>query len=531
MSSVNFSDVSSNTLGERMSTTKQSFHIPERYLRQIWKHRHFNTANLHTTDNRSIEIISVGTLNEDGGPDFRNAKIKIGDTTYTGDIELHQSLDEWEEHAHQLDAKYNSVILHVVFQGNPKSVSLTKSKRAIPVLILEPYLSDAHRLSWQQMMLNERAERLSTIKCYGANKNVEASVIKKWIEKLAVERMELKVRRFEERLKELIDTQRPVLKEPPARYDDIPFGLNPEDLPPPDPKYTQKDFSKKTLWEQLLYEGVMEALGYSKNQQPFLKLAKNLTLQYFKDATSASDDEAFLLYEAMLFGAAGLLPPTSEMKDAESKVRVHQLRQLWKDCSKNYRGELINEGEWQFFRLRPENFPTVRLAGAARLIHRFTTTNFFKTIIQATKHKERLPAAAEQANDSAQTILNMFIVDADDFWSTHYRFGERAGTTLRALVGKSRATDIVINVVVPLCLLYARIFREKDVRWGTIDLLAHLSPLSSNTITRTMEEQLVKKKFKLDSAMLHQGVLQLYKFYCVEERCNECAVGKAVFET
>jgi hypothetical protein len=511
--------------------TAQSFHIPERYLRQIWKYRHFNTANLRTTDNRSIEIISVGTQNEDGGPDFRNAKINIGGVTYSGDIELHQSLEEWKEHSHHLNSKYNSVILHVVFQGSPTGQSLTKTQRAIPVLILEPYLTDAHRLSWQQMILNERAERLSTIKCYGANKNVEGTIIRKWIEKLAVERMELKVRRFEERLKELVDTQRPELKEPPARYDEIPFGLNPEDLPPPDPRYTQKDFSKKTLWEQLIYEGVMEALGYTKNQQPFLKLAKHLPLQYFKDISQTSDDETLLHYEAILFAAAGLLPSASAMNDAESKVRVHQLRQLGKEFSKNYRGELMTEAEWQFFRLRPENFPTVRLAGAARLVRRFATTNFFKTIIQTINRQEHLSDVAERTKNTVEDFQRMFIVDADDFWSTHYRFGERAGTTLTTLVGKSRANDIVINVVVPICLLYARIFREKDVRRGTIDLLAHLSPLSSNTITRTMEEQLVKKKFKLDSAMLHQGVLQLYKFYCVEERCGDCAVGKVVFDT
>lgn len=501
-----------------------SLHIPERYLRQIWKYQHFNTKNLFTADHRSIEILSVGTQNDDGGPDFRNAKIKIGGTTYIGDVELHQSLEEWEKHAHHLDAKYNSVILHVVFQGSPASKSLTKSKRPIPILILEPYLSDKHRLSWRQMMLNERAERLSTIKCYGANKDIEASVIKKWIEKLAVERMELKVRRFEERLKEMVDTQRPALKEPSARYDDAPFGLNPEDLPPPDPKYTQKDFSKKALWEQLLYEGVMEALGYSKNQLPFLKLAKNLPLHYFKDTVPSSHDEAVLHYEALFFGAAGLLPPSSAMNDAESKVRVHQLKQLWKEFSAQYRGVQMNEGEWQFFRLRPDNFPTVRLAGAARLVQRFVSTNVFKAIIQTTKNQEL------RATNAVNSLQSLFIVDADDFWSTHYRFGERSGKHLTTLVGKSRANDIVINVVVPICLLYARIFRDKEVRRGTIDLLSQLPPLNSNTITRTMEKQLVRKKFNLDSAMLHQGVLQLYKFYCIEERCNECEIGKIALD-
>src|SRR5205823_6131244 len=102
------------------------------------------------------------------------------------------------------------------------------------------------------------------------------SVIEQWITRLAVERIEVKVRKFEERLKELIDAQHPVIKDPPSRYGEIPFGLNPEELPAPSASFAQRDLARQELWEQMLYEGVMEALGYSKNEIPFLRLAKNL---------------------------------------------------------------------------------------------------------------------------------------------------------------------------------------------------------------------------------------------------------------
>ncbi|MBI3364087.1 MAG: DUF2851 family protein [Ignavibacteriae bacterium] len=501
-------------------------HVPERFLRQLWKHKQFETTDLSTTDGKQIEILSPGILNTDGGPDFSDALIRIGGILYRGTVELHQHFDEWTTHSHHLDPKYNAVILHVVLHGHTAvTANMTESNRLVPVLVLDRYLTQSYRETWDAMILSERAERLSTIKCYSGNDGIESSTIHAWLEKLAVERVELKVRRFEERLKELSEEKWLHLHEPPPRYQEIPFGLNPEDLPSPLPSFSPHDFNDAHLWEQLLYEGIMEALGYTKNQQPFLTLARNVRLQFLvQHSIDASSTDAQEKKEAILFAAAGLLPSLLPTMEKESKRYLTMLKRHWKEIRTSYHGSIVNEAEWQFFRLRPENFPTVRIAGAARLISRLFEKNFFKLIIQLIKHDAR--SVGEQYN----ALRELLVVPSNGFWSNHYRFGEPARLHLKTLIGKSRADEIILNAVIPVCMLYARIFKDKAVREGALKLYKCSPVLSENTITRTIVAQLLKGKLALDSAMLQQGALQLYKFYCVEERCTECAVGRKVFE-
>lgn len=504
--------------------------IPERFLRQLWKHQHLKRFSLSTIDGKPITVLSAGTPNTDAGPDFIDATIKIGNILYRGDVEIHQTLNEWKQHAHHTDAKYNRVILHVVLQAEQEHLpSFTKSSRAIPLLILAPYLTGPLRDVWQKMIFDERSERLALnssgqahIKCFSMNDDVSPSLIRSWLEKLAVERIELKVQRCEERLKELAEEQRRHIKEPVMRYGTIRFGVNPEELPLPTRTFSRHDFANVHLWEQLVYEGLMEALGYAKNREPFLRLARNVQLgsiRIMMENFSPNDQKNFV--EAFLFGASGLLDV--DLQDPESKRYVHELKSTWKKIHRNYRGEVLHQAEWQFFRLRPENFPTVRLAGAARLIPTMLGKGFFKSIIQTAKRRD------VDAKEKFNSLESMFIIPADEFWSTHYRFGEKAKISLDKLIGKNRADDIVINAVLPICLLYARIFKDREARYGALKIFRQCPPLSENTVTRTMERELLKGKFKLNSAMLHQGAIHLYKFYCVEERCMECAVGRMVF--
>ncbi len=509
-----------------MPRRNTSRHIPERFLRQLWKHQYFSTNELSTSDGRIVTILSAGTLNNDGGPDFVNALIRIGSITYRGAVELHQNYDEWNEHCHDQDPKYNGVILHVVLYETPvHSSQSTKSKRAIPVLILEKYLNTSYRSLWEHMIFNERAERLSSIQCYEHNDSVDGVHIKQWLAKLAVQRIELKVRRFEERLKELIDTNRLSVQEPPSRYEEIPFGIHPEELPSPQPHYSKIDFSKLELWQQLLYEGIMEALGYSKNQQPFLKLAQNANLDFLKRRLSSiSAEDSHLHTEAVLFGVAGLFPLTRVLTDNESKVRVRTLKKIWKQHRPFYSKEYLHEAEWQFFRLRPENFPTVRIAGASALIHKTLANDFLASVIGIIKR------ADEKKNVRLKELQKLFFVTADGFWSLHYRFGERSAHVIHALVGEQRCRDIIFNVVFPIGLLYARLFKDKELRAEILAMYEEPMTLNSNSAIRVIEQQLIKNKFKVNSVMLQQGAIQVYKFFCVEKHCSACAVGTSVFQ-
>ncbi len=505
-----------------MGRKTQSYHIPERFLRQLWKHQQFSAYNLQTTDGRSLGIISPGRLNQDGGPDFTDARIRINGIIYRGEVEIHQRNDEWFEHHHHEDAKYNSVVLHVVLHKNFSSIlPTTLSKRTIPVLALDQYLTSEYRDMWERMILDERAERLAVIKCFDQNDDVEPADIKKWLERLAVERIELKVRRFEERLKELIDEKRLQIKEPPLPYGDIPWGINPEDLPLTVQKYSQADFRKIDFWEQLLYEGILEALGYSKNQEPFLKLARNLSPKYFSDSIDPKITKDQISHiEAILFGVAGFLIAPGKEMDNESKKYLNSLRSIWKKYQKLYRKEFLKESDWQFFRLRPENFPTVRLAGASRLVVKFLQKRILKSIVPIIKNR------GQASKVKYSELKQIFIIPAEGFWITHFRFGETSNIHLKTLIGKSRADEIILNTIIPICLLYARIFKDRDFHIETMKIFEHCPPLSDNTIIRIISSQLIKSKFKLSSAKLQHGALQCYKFYCAEEKCGECSVGK-----
>jgi hypothetical protein len=501
-------------------------HIPERFLRQLWKHQQFRTTELATTDGRPIRVLSPGRLNRDGGPDFIDAAIRIGGIVYRGDVELHQRAEEWANHLHQHDRKYNAVILHVVL-NSPKSAGLptTASRRPLPVLELSRFLNPSFHETWRSMIRNEREERTTTIKCRSVNDAVDAAIIRRWLGKLAVERIELKIRRFEERLKELAEDRKLLVQEPPPKYDEIPFGLNPDELPPPVRNYSPHDFAKGWLWEELIYEGAMESLGYSKNQQPFLRIARSLTLSYLKEILEhrTSKTELSLSLEALLFHVSGLLPFQKDASDSESRARLRLLRHEWKQLKTLYRREFLAHADWQFFRLRPENFPTVRLAGAAQLIAKFQEENVFKSIVTIVKNTELTMKRKFRA------LEELFIVPAGPFWSHHVRFEEPSTSDAKTLIGKHRADDIILNTVVPVSLLYARIFKDKEVRQGTLRLFDECPGLAENAITRTIGSQLIKRKFDLGSAMLQQGAIQLFKSYCTPERCMECAVGRIVF--
>jgi hypothetical protein len=496
--------------------------IPERFLRQLWKHQLFDRTDLQIFDGRPVEIIAPGKLNPDSGPDFLGARVRIGGVLYAGNIELHRSVTEWRNHGHHRDPLYNRVILHVVLHTPPEhSVQRTKNRRGIPLLVLERYLRSSYHHLWSAMIERERAERTFTLPCAGNNgSGADSEKIQQWLRRLALERAELKIRRFDERLKELVTESRFRIAEPPSRYDDPPFGLNPEELPPPVPVYSQRDFAKLCLWEQLLYEGVLQALGFSKNQDPMRKLAQNLRLTTLRRAIAGKcDEEAVALAEALLFHASGLLSAPMTGFDQQSREQIRHYRTLVKEVHPVYLGETLHRTEWKFFRLRPENFPTLRIAGAARMFARLARQEMFREIIRDMKNESLSSAAIYKA------IRALLLVPSEGFWNLHYRFGELGTSVIRHLVGPSRAEDIIINAVIPVCLLYARIFRDTALRRRILELFEQSPPTPANEILSSMEPHLLRHSVTIEGAFLQQGVMQLYKQYCMEQRCGECAFG------
>lgn len=499
-------------------------HVPERFLRHIWKHQQFHTLDLRTTDGRPVAVLSPGKSNNDGGPDFTGARIRIGDSAFAGDIELHGRGDDWFTHGHQCDPKYNTVILHVVLNKTSRGRSpLTRSKRRVPVLCLEPYLISP-RSAWRTIVRDERAERIGQIPCSSVNADVSPVLISRWIRKLARERLEIKMKRFEERLKERAFRSRKCISEPAASYGDVQFGIAPEDLPVPVEELSNRDLADLSLWNQLMYEGVMDALGYEKNRKPFVKLAAGLNLETLSSLLAGKKPgDRVLLIEAIMFNVSGLLPRNGQGGDRRSRRYVDRLRALRRPIARAYHRGYVTEAEWQFFRLRPENFPTLRLAGMARLLSSGEGFRMF-TSASAIIGDRRRPL-----KERARRLESMFVVSADSYWRSHYLFGVRAKRKVGRLIGKGRADEIIVNAVLPIVLLFAKLFGKRNLRSGALGIFERGLRTPENSVTRKMKRELIRERFRIDSPVLQQGLIQLHGFWCREGRCAECAVGKRVF--
>ncbi len=487
------------------------YNIHERFLRHIWK-KQYLAANLQTADGKTLKVLDVGRLNPDGGPDFCDVKIKIDGITYSGDVEIHRTVFEWLQHQHQEDPRYNKVILHVVLESLSNApATFVNSGRQIPILVLSQFLSDSIHTIWQKAILDERAKKSESIRCFTENNTLTSEVIDHWLVKLAIERLELKLRRFDERLKQLAIERCLSLRERQRPYGKLPSEGEHDEIPSPIPELLQKDFSNKELWEQLLYEGIMEGLGYSKNQESFVRLARCLTLKEISNYQLAID---YSILEALLFGVSGLLPKNSNLEEKEARIYVRGIKKRWKELRPQYHGEILHPADWQFFPTRPSNFPTIRIVAACLIIKEFLVNDLFRRTIQTLKSNI---SAAEKENK----LIQFLRIETTDFWNRHYNFDKTASTNVTAL-GDSRIKEIIINAILPIALLYARIFKDKTVREGALDVYQSLPASENNSIIRLMEKQLLKGKMLLKNVSRQQAVIQLYKFYCAEDRCSDC---------
>jgi hypothetical protein len=496
-------------------------HIHERFLRHIWNRQYLRHASLATTTGLPITVLHPGTLNSASGPDFVDARIIIGRTTYTGDVEIHRNPVEWLQHHHQHDPRYNRVILHVVLEegGEEARRTFSQSGRAIPVLVLEKFLAESLRSLWHRSILDERTHAGGTIPCATANNSVPAEILSAWLEKLSVERLELKLRRFDERLRQLAQEEMLAMYEPWRRYGEIPVEGYPEEIPPPSLEPTTAEFSRRDLWDQILYEGIMDALGFSRNRDPFVKLAQRVPLKRISELGLAGDR---LQCEALLFGAAGLLPDQVQLSDPITHHYIGTLQDGWKNLRQRIQSGLLQRADWVFFPTRPLNFPTVRLAVGAAFVQEILTNDLFRRIIQT--FKNTLPPA-----ELHRALLALLTVKPSDFWTCHYTFEQSSAKQFRAL-GKGRMRDIIINTLLPIALLYARIFHERIIREQALALYGWFPPLSDNAIVKTMEAQLVRGRIPVRSVQIQQGLIQLSRYYCLEGRCGECDIGKIVFK-
>jgi len=471
---------------------KPRLNINESFICRIWEGGNLYCSNLQTVEGEAVHVIDFGKRNNDGGPDYKDAKIRIEEKVFTGDVEVHRDFSGWAEHKHPKDSKYNSVILQVVlWDSKDRTAPKPRKKRDIPTVILSNFLNRSIHSVWRDI-INDPSEKF-TLPCKDKNNEISESELFKWLHKLSIERLNLKSRRIKERLIELG-------KEKTGSVKPIDF------------------LKKSSLWEQVFYEYTFEALGFSKNKEPMLKLASSLKLEKMKPAISKSNSTLSLV-QSLFYGCSGLLFDV-RVKDSY----VEEIKTLWGDFKPQFKVKMINKPEWQFFRLRPQNFPTLRIAYGSQLILKILKKNLFKNIILEFK-KDNF-----EIKDCHKSLIRLFEPETDKYWSYHYDFGKKSKTSNK-LIGEQRINDIIINVILPLVYLYSVIFEKDTVKANVLVFYDQYKLKPDNSIINVIEKQVLSSsKFKINTPALEQAAIQLYNFYCVRDRCKGCKVGEGLFK-
>ena len=414
----------------------------EEFLSYLWKFRLLN-PDLRTESGDALFVLHPGDQNSDGGPDFFNARLRIGGTTWAGNVEIHVRASHWFKHGHQSDHAYDNAILHVVYEadlpvyhpnGTPLQTLVVKNR--FPGLIFDRY---------EQMMANQQ-----WIPCYNQLLTAMDHGFDFWAPALAVERL------------------------------------------------VYKSFNIRQLWagcrhdwEEAFYRHLSSSFGFKINSLPFELLAKSLPLIIIRKHR----DNVFQL-EALLFGQAGML--------GRSKMDAYpgELLQEYLFLRKKYNLNPVGEGVWKFLRLRPVNFPTLRISQFAGFINS-TGTRFFDIL----------------EGGSFDEVIKSLDICASSYWDTHYMFDKSSGSR-KKILGKESINLLVIYGIVPFLFFYGL---EKDLpamREKALDFLERISGEHNAGIARWAEAGLPSC-----NALQTQALIHLKRFYCDKKRCLDCRIG------
>ncbi|MCF8242059.1 MAG: DUF2851 family protein [Melioribacteraceae bacterium] len=487
--------------------------IYEKQLYKIWKEQNF-PKHLSVMSGDDVEVLDIGIENIDtSGPDFKNARIRIGNLTYVGDIEIDTDYRNWKAHGHNIDNKYNKVVLHAsLFNQFNQPYVYTKDGRKVPTLCLSNFINNEIRSSMvQDLKQNVSKADNHKLRCNSSNGEIDNHLKEKFVSQLGIERFKKKSKRIYDRLKELKFLKEMKIHEPVISYE-----LTPEFEKR---KFTQEDFKDREIWEQLFYELIFEALGYSKNKSIMQKLAQSANIGVIK--MLGHDDETRERIESLLFNIAGLAPDTNNLPNKEISDYALILKSHWDIISRIYDGEIYDETKWHFFKLRPQNFPTIRIAGGTKILLDIIFNDLIGKLIKKFTEIRNLTVLIN-------SVRSLFVLRSDGFWQKHYVFNKPAGNDIKYFVGASRADEIVINVVLPYLLVYFDIFNNEQMSKKVIKIYSIYQQRSDNKIVREVGESLGLSRH-IKRTIYSQGLIELFRSYCSQNKCLECEIGKIVF--
>ena len=417
--------------------------MTERLLQYIWQFRYFSSNMLHTTTSQVLQIINPGSYNTNQGPDFLNAKIKVDGTIWAGSIELHIRTSEWLAHKHSQDSNYNNVILHVVWMND------IELQLPFPALELQHIVPKLLLDKFNTLMQGSKI-----IPCENQVSNIEPIHLLAWKTSLLSERLQSKTKQVESFLKQ-----------------------------------------NKMNWEETCWWMLARNFGATVNSDAFEKIAQSIPVNLL-----VKHRHQFIQLEAMLMGQAGLLEKTFT-DDYPVMLQKEFIFLKHKYKLKNPHAPLY------FLRMRPANFPTIRLSQLAGIV--YNNEHLFSKISEAT---------------SITAIENILSVTANDYWHYHYLFDEPATFKIKN-TGKQITRNIMINTVVPMIHAYGQVHNNEKYINKAIQWLTEL-PAEQNKITAAFKNIGIENKSAYDS----QALIQLKHFYCDQKQCLQCAIGNSILK-
>ena len=416
----------------------------ESILHYVWQHKLFTAQQLVTTEGELVDVIDVGKHNTDAGPDFFNAKIRIGETLWAGNVEIHTRSTDWHRHSHHSDKAYNSVILHVVSEVDGEIFRADGAKIPQLVLVYPKHIAENYdRLITEQKW----------IACEDNIAAVPGIVIESWKNALLTERLEQKMQAITTLLTE-----------------------------------------SNQHWEEAFYITLARNFGFGTNSQAFESLAKSVPLSVL-----GKHKDQLLQLEAVLFGQAGLLT------DDATDEYAARLKQEYSFMKAKFGLQPINASQWKLLRLRPDNFPHVRIAQFASLIH--TSSKLFSKIVD---------------QPEMEYLRSIFVCEPSDYWKRHYLFSHESPVHDKKL-GAQSINVLLINTVVPFLFCYAQQKNNQTLKDKALQLLEQL-PSERNAIITAWQKLGINSVSAYDS----QALLQLKKQYCDDKKCLRCRIGHKV---
>jgi hypothetical protein len=443
--------------------TRNRIKFSEKQVSLIWQQ--IVGKELTSSEDELVSVIYPGRANGDNGPDFRDAVIVNKSHLTKGDVEVHVKSSDWYSHEHHVDAEYNNVILHVAMWHDCNSATLLQSGNPVPVLCLAKALQhQAYLLPYQ-------------LPCFQILDHVDRQNLVKLLNTAGEERFKQKAMHFQTKI------LRPALRA----------------------------LSAGEEAGQVLFRGMMRALGYAKNTKPFEDLADRMPLN------SIESREGLALKQALLLGTAGLLPSQRWQGKFAREKEVQKLEQIWQSVGKKVK--TMKESDWNFSHIYPNNSPVRRIIAQSYLLERYCEGKLLAGILQLVKEAP-LPGGH-------RVLENGLTVAGDGYWRDHFDFDVKSKTKISALLGNSKAGEIAVNVILPFTFSWGKLANEEKLTEHAIELYRNYPKLAENCITRHMKKQLFLEEPFDFTACHQQGLIHVFRNYCREGRCSECPLASS----